>query len=647
MPTGYQHMVVDYYVAKLRKAKELRQAELKEIKTAQQALAYQQKIKAAVEKAFGPWPETVPLNLRVTGIKQFDGWHLEKLLFESRPGFLVSALLYVPEAAKAGKVPGVLATCGHSMEGKACPTYQGFAQRLVKNGFMVLAYDPIHQGERDQYALLKKQGVTEFPGLCGAHNFMGRQLELLGDSFASWRVWDGRVALSVLLGRPEVDASQVGVTGNSGGGTLSEWLWACEPRLTMAAPSCHLTTLLGDLENELPRDAEQYPRGILGAGLELADLMIVRAPQPAIMLGQKFDFFERRGFIEAYEDLKAFYEVLGASAKFEMFLGPTTHGYSIHNQEAMVDFFCRQTGRKAQQVEVTPLAEDQIQVCPDGNVLMAGSVSISDLIQQQARELAAKRPPLDKVALQKKLEELLQMPQRCGVPHFRIPRACVYQIADQQEVWARYAVETEEPGIRAIVHKNVRQPGCVNTLDVERDVCLYLPDVASDWDLTGNAYVRQLASSREIYSIDPRGMGESRPEDDPKNDEQAFFAVYGMDYMMHGYGSMLQESYLGRRVFDVLRVIDLLTAEGAEKISLHGRGQGAIIATFAALLEKRIDEVFLVDSPVSFQEWIEDPLAHWPSASHPQAILQFFDFPDVLKALDGKVQVISNWTSRR
>lgn len=647
MPTGYQHMVLDYYVAKLRKAKKQRQAELKAIKTRDQAFVYQRTIRQAVEEAFGPWPEAVPLNLKVTGIEQFDGWHIEKLLFESRPGFLVSALLYVPEAAKAGKVPGVLATCGHAIDGKACPTYQEFAQRLVKNGFMVLAYDPIHQGERDQYALLKKRGETEFPGLCGAHNFMGRQLELLGDSFASWRVWDGRVALSVLLARPEVDASHVGVTGNSGGGTLSEWLWACEPRLTMAAPSCHITTLLGDLENELPRDAEQYPRGILAAGLELADLMIIRAPRPAIILGQRFDFFERRGFFEAYEDVRYFYKVLGADDKIEAFIGPTTHGYSVHNQEAMVDFFCRQTGKKAHEVEVAPLAEDKIRVCPDGNVLLAGSVSISDLVQERARELAAKRPPLDEAAIRKKLEELLQMPERCGVPHFRIPRPCVYQIDGQQETWARYVVETEEPGIRAIVHKNVQASGCYYTLDVENEVCLYLPDVASDWDLTGNAYFRQLAASREIYSIDPRGMGESRPEDGLNNDAKEFFAVYGMDYMMHGYGSMLQESYLGRRVFDVLRVIDLLVDEGAEKIALHGRGQGAIIAAFATLLEKRIREVFLVDSPISFQEWIEDPLARWPAASHPQGILQFFDFPDVVKALGAKAKVISNWSSRR
>jgi cephalosporin-C deacetylase-like acetyl esterase len=643
MATGYQHMVLDYYVARLRQSRDRRRAELKSIKTADQAFAYQEKIRFAVERAFGPWPAAapVPLNLRVTGSEQFDGWQLEKLLFESRPGFLLSALLYVPEAAKAGKVPGVLATCGHSLEGKAADVYQGFAQRLVKNGFMVLAFDPIHQGERNQFAKLQNPESPELPTLCGAHNYMGRQLELLGDSFASWRVWDGRVALSVLLARPEIDPRQVGVTGNSGGGTLSEWLWSCEPRLTMAAPSCHLTTLLGDLENELPRDAEQYLRGILAADLELADLMIVRAPEPAIVLGQKYDFFERRGFFEAFEEMKAFYEVLGAGDKVEMFMGPTTHGYSVHNQEAMLNFFCRQVGCQAKSVEVSPLPKERVQACSSGNVLLQGSDSIFDLLQKRARELAAERPTLDGQALRKKLSELLQMPEREGVPHFRVPRACVYKIGDQDQVWARYAVETEEPGVRAIVHKNVRQAGCVHTLDVEPEVCLYLPHVASQWDICDNAYFQRLAEAGEVYAVDPRGMGESRPEDGENNHEAEFFRDYGMDYMMHGYGSMLNQSYLGRRVFDLLRVIDLLANEGAEKFSLHGRGQGAIIAAFAALLDNRVGQLFLLDSPRSFQDWIEQPLWRWPSASHPQGILQFCDFPDILQAMKEKVKVIS------
>ena len=70
---------------------------------------------------------------------------------------------------------------------------------------------------------------------------MGKQLELLGQFFGMWRVWDGIRALDYLLTRPEVDPSHVGVTGNSGGGTLTNWLWGAEDRFTMAAPGCFVT----------------------------------------------------------------------------------------------------------------------------------------------------------------------------------------------------------------------------------------------------------------------------------------------------------------------------------------------------------------------------------------------------------------------
>ncbi|NLZ62236.1 MAG: hypothetical protein GX902_00370 [Lentisphaerae bacterium] len=646
MSNGYQHIVLDYYVAKMRALRQQRTAELNAIQTREQAQLYQCKVRQAVAMAFGPWQPLPDMGVRTTATLNYDGYKIEKLIFNSRPNFWVTASLYIPADLQGKKAPAVLGTCGHAEEGKACDTYQSFAIRLVKNGFIVLLYDPIQQGERYQYTGLTPQGGYPMPGLCAAHNFMGRQLELLGDSFAAWRVWDGRTALSVLLARPEVDERYVGVTGNSGGGTLSEWLWSCDYRLTMAAPSCHLTTCLGDLENELPRDAEQYPPQMLAAGLELIDLMIVRAPQPAIMLGQKYDFFERRGFYEAAAELQRFYEILGAGKNVSVFMGPTTHGYSEHNQEAMVDFFCRHSGRSATKVSVQPVPEKELFSCPDGNVISSGSCSINKLIQERSQALAAARPALAPADLQAKLSELLQMPPREGVPHFRIPRARLLNVAGKDVPFARYAIETEEPGIRAFIHKNVPAE-FLQTLDVQQEACLYLPDIASDWDITGNAYLQKLLGEQEVYVTDPRGMGVSRPEDREINDEAAFLQAYGMDYMFHGYGTMFAESYLGRRVYDVLRVIDLLTAEGASTITLHGRGQGAILALFTALLHENVAKVYLIDAPTSYQEWIDDPLSRWPAASHLKGVLEFFDLPDLEAALGERLTVISRWNALR
>ncbi|MBR4223163.1 MAG: prolyl oligopeptidase family serine peptidase, partial [Victivallales bacterium] len=249
MNNPYQHSVIDYYVAKLRKKRSRRQFLLSSLTTRDEALAYQELVRKNVQEAFGPYPEKSPLEARVTGTLECEGYRIEKVLFCSRPGYLVSANLYIPDGLTEA-APAVLGACGHSGLGKACEAYQKYAIRLAKNGFVVLIYDPVHQGERDQYVNLDYLGAGA--GLCAAHNVMAKQLELVGESMPAWRMWDGIRALDYLLTRPEVDPSRVGITGNSGGGTLTEWIWANEPRLAFAAPSCHVTTFLGNLENELP-----------------------------------------------------------------------------------------------------------------------------------------------------------------------------------------------------------------------------------------------------------------------------------------------------------------------------------------------------------------------------------------------------------
>jgi cephalosporin-C deacetylase-like acetyl esterase len=111
---------------------------------------------------------------------------IENILFESRPGFLVSANLYLPKHARKA-APSVLGLCGHGENGKAYKTYQAFSQGLALNGFVVLILDPISQGERVQYPNKKARCRL---GLCEEHNMIGNQQSLLGEFFGTWRAWD-------------------------------------------------------------------------------------------------------------------------------------------------------------------------------------------------------------------------------------------------------------------------------------------------------------------------------------------------------------------------------------------------------------------------------------------------------------------------
>jgi dienelactone hydrolase len=632
---GYQHMVLDQYVSQVREVHRERSARLERITTPQEAVAYQQQVRAVVESAFSPMPPKTPLNARVTGELELPDYRIEKVVFESRPGCLVTANLYVPHGLEE-RAPCVLGTCGHSEAGKACDLYQAFCQRLASAGFVVLIYDPFSQGERDQYY---GSGYREAVGWgTSAHNMMGKQLELLGENLSMWRAWDGVRALDYLLERPEVDAARVGLTGNSGGGTMTTWLWAMEDRFTMAAPSCFVTTFLHNLENELPADAEQCPPGVLGGGLEMADFLIAAAPKPVLLLGQTYDFFDRRGLREAYEDVARLYQVMGAPAEnADLFVGPQGHGYSEHNQRAMVAFFCRHAGMPEAQVDhVEHLDERSLFATPGGQVVDAGAVPIYELIAERARELESQRVPLTEADLKAKLRALLALPAKRLVPHYRVPRP----VWTEDKVFARYAVETEGH-VRAILRKRLVGEPHSFTLDVEPEVHLYLPHVSAEVDLEEDALALSLQEELPLYALDVRGLGESLPEEQ----RPGFFQPYGMDYMLHAYGKMLGQSYLGRRVYDVLCAIDLLVHAGTERIQLYGRGQGAILAAFAALFHDNVVSVTLKNGPRSFFEWTQTPYVTWPSVNCLFGVLQVCDLPDVLGVLDDRmpVYVVEPW----
>ncbi len=626
MRSGYGHMVIDHTVARLRDEAAKRKERLGALASREDALAYQKHVQEIIRQAFGPFPERTPLNARVTGRIEGERYSIEKILFESRPGFLVSADLYLPKTTE--KVPCVLGSCGHSPEGKSSQLYQSFCARLAHAGFAVLVFDPINQGERDQYIQIEDRSLVNQP--THAHNMMGKQLELLNDGFHSWRAWDGIRALDYLLSRPEVDSTRVGLTGNSGGGTLVTWLWALDDRYTMGAPSCFVTTFSRNLENEIPADAEQYPYGVVGRGLDMADFIIAGAPKPALVMGQRYDFFDPRGHQEAVDEIVDFYRLMGApEGTAAGFRGPRTHGYWDENQREMVYFFAKHAGIENVEFLDAPqiLPVEKLWAAPEGNVVLAGSKPIYKIISEEAQALAAKRPAIPEGNIRAVLAEMLSVSRPNFAPEYRHLRATTLR----NRHYGRYAIETEG-NIRALLYKCMRMPQYANVLEVEDLVTLYLPHFSAEIDLVDNSWSLELQQETELYALDVRGLGESIPDEDDD-----FWAPYGMDYMMHGHGILLAESYLGRRVYDVLVTVNLLRKLGAESVNLVGRGQGAIHAMLAAALDDDIATVTLNDYPSSWQEWAETPIVSWPSACFPRGVLCRLDVEDILRSLGNRV----------
>ena len=194
------------------------------LKTADQWRKRQAEIRMTLNDIVGPFPEKTPLNARVTCIVRKDGFRVEKIVYESMPGYYVTSALFVPNDLK-GKAPAILFCIGHSDAAFRRPLYQHVALNLVRKGFVVLAIDPVGQGERLQY-YDPEAGESRIGGSTLEHSYPAAQCFLSGKSIARYFIWDGIRGIDYLLSREEVDPDRIGCHGLSGGGTQSSYIAA-------------------------------------------------------------------------------------------------------------------------------------------------------------------------------------------------------------------------------------------------------------------------------------------------------------------------------------------------------------------------------------------------------------------------------------
>lgn len=472
------------------------------------------------------------------------------------------------------------------------------------------------------------------PSLCHAHNLLGNQMFLVDDFFGSWRAWDGIRGLDYLLSRPEVDPKHIGVTGNSGGGTLASYLTALDARFTMAAPSCYICSMQVSLENELPSDAEQNPPGILAGGLDQADLLLAYAPRATLILAQQYDFFDNRFSRQAYEDIRHVHALLGSEKSAAYFCGPTEHGYSIHNREAMYDFFLKQAGLQGVGTEpkLTELTASETFAAPRGKVAGLGSRRVFDFTREKSAALKRSRgrPSARKVA--ESARKLLGVTLADNPPHYRvIARNLNPERARKRH--GQYLVETDI-GILTVMASCGGQPHHPQHLPTGKLIA-YVGNTSGEEDLLNVKEVKLLLNDNVVV-IDPRGIGQSEARTCGSQD---FFAPYHADYLYAVTSDMLNECYLGRRVHDTLRAMDLLYAQGAGPIKLVGRGLGSITAAFAALLHPKKPAVTLLHYLPSYRILAEAQYFTWPLSALPRGVLSHFDLPDVYRALGKRLHL--------
>lgn len=588
-------------------------------------IAYREACREKYLGILGEFPEATPLNPQVTNTLFQDGYRVENVLFESRPGHHVAANFYVPEGE--GPFPAALIFCGHEMTSKATESYQKTAILFAKNGFAALVVDPISQGEMVQFT--DEQGIRILRGSTTEHTLLNAGANLIGTSVAAYELYDNVRSLDYLLSRSEVDADRVGCLGNSGGGTQTTYFVGFDERVKVAAPCSYIARRERNFDLHGADDGCQHALFEGREELEIGDFLILFAPKPLLILAGRYDFVDYTGTVETVEELKKVYSVLDEADKLELFTVEDGHGISKPKREAAVRWFRRWLcNDNAPVVEsgFAVLSETELNCTPTGqiNAMFPDERNIQQITLDRARELEGSRKDFaanaDLGVYQKQIETLLAMDTQPGT----IREELVGEEKHDHFQISKYILRKEgEIPLPCLMYAPVQKT------DPSR-IVIYVPEEGKA-SIAGNdsLIMSHMRQGNLIILADLRGMGETL-----EDEEDNAWKLYNREYHNAMTSIHLGKNLVGQRVTDLLTLVDFTEKENSAKeipVDLYASGAAAPVAIYAALFRPEIRSIHASNSIRTYFDVLNYPMeVDWYSYVIPN-VLAYFDLPDLLK----------------
>jgi hypothetical protein len=267
-----------------------------------------------------PLPKRTSLNSIIHKKRTHNGYSVEAVAFEARPGFFVYGSLFRP-VGNEGRHPGILCTHGHyrgPTGGRYAPDEQQRCATLARLGAVVLSYDMIGFGDS---------------GHLGWEHTHPQALTL--------QTWSSIRALDFLQSLPDVDDKRIAVTGVSGGGTQSFLLTAVDDRVSVCVPVAMVSAhFFGgcNCESGMPihKTAELETNN--------AEIAALAAPRPLLLVSVGGDWTRNTPNVE-FPYIRDVYRLLNAENKVENSHFPNEgHGYEGVKRQAMYPFLVKHLG---------------------------------------------------------------------------------------------------------------------------------------------------------------------------------------------------------------------------------------------------------------------------------------------------------------
>jgi dienelactone hydrolase len=589
------------------RADELEREFLPGINSAADFEKHRQSLRADLFDMLGlkPLPERKPLKATITGKIERPGYIIEKLHFQSLPGLYVTANLYLPRPARAGeRYPTILYQVGHANQhrrdgNKAANECQQHGSWFATHGYVALVMDTI---ELSEIAGLHR-------GLLSGNRWWWYST---GYSPAGVETWNAMRALDYLATRPEVDTTQIGATGISGGGIGTFWIAAIDDRVKAAAP----VSGLGDLtfyagEDGISRHCDCfffYNR----ARWNYTTVAALACPRPLLFVNSNHDvYFPMAGNERISARLERLYALFGASDLVDSVISVGGHGYRTDIRRAVYEFFNRHLKNDARRVmdadaymnaDGSPIFERKmLRVFPEDTDFPKDSINTK--IDEQFIGLA--KPTLPAAGkFEAWREDLIERLRRAAFAAW--PATATTAYAPELGSEPRAEKESTEEGIE-VYWRWLPGKGGVRWLLVLN------PDEDSN---KLPEWARQVVGEDSVLLLSPRGVG------------QEAWTQGKFPHPIERAMALLGGTVDGGRVWDVMTVIGR-RAEPNVLWRVAGRGRAGIVAAYAALYQPAIEAVVAVDPPASHRPGTPEEKYGPPLLN----VLRVLDIPEALGCL--------------
>lgn len=554
----------------------------------------------------------LPLNLTEHVSKQYKGYLLKNVTFQTRPNTNTTANLFVPEGN--GPFPAILVMMGHSTNGKFYENYQLLGQDLAKAGYVALLVDPWGAGERSTEHL-----NFEYHG---AH--LGGHLMDVGETLMGMQITDNLRGIDLLSSLPYVNKELIGATGASGGGNQTMWITAVDERIKAAIPVVSVGTFESYVMNA-NCICELLPDGL--SFLEESEILGLVAPRKLCMFNALQDankaFYPSEMF-RSYRIANQIYRLNHAEKHLSYQLFNLPHGYAPEMRHQMIDWFNVNLANKPANSEGNrknspALKQTELQVFAQGQ--RPNSVTTTEqYCKETATQLLAddawkKRSKVQAIAALKENLRLGESPQLQQVKS---------AVVDQK--WIRYQVNGNGgQEITALVSN----PG-----NSSKFKFIFMPDL-------GKGELSKLVKQHNdagygVLIADLTGLGEQASAEAQKSDGTALpkFHTVSRSHMWLGRSTM------GEWISEML----LLTAMGkkelqAKEIELIGAKDMGVAAVLASLFSADIQGVSTYQAPASYVVNQVKKESFYTQAIHIPQIINWGDLSMAMALANADIQM--------